>query len=93
MPKDLITTPQDSKLSEEEMEEIMQNLIKGQHLLVNLGNIPDVPPPWLDMEKYEAGKQFVKKYSGYISEKLYVQTISWLIFSSAESFSPILYRL
>jgi hypothetical protein len=43
---------------------------------VNLGNIPDAPPPWLDMEKYEAGKQFVKKYYGYISEKFYVQTIS-----------------
>ncbi len=93
MPKDLITSPQESKLSEEEMEEIMQNLIQGQHLLVNLGNIPDAPPPWLNMEKYEAGKQFVKKYYGYISEKFYVQTISWLIFSSAESFSPILCRL
>jgi hypothetical protein len=59
----------ETELSGEEMEEIMKKLIEGQYLLVNLGNIPDETPPWLDMKKYDAGKQFVKKYYGYF-EKL-----------------------
>ena len=65
MPKPSISPPLEEELSDKEMEEMMQNLIEGQHLLVNLGNIPDEAPPWLDMKKYEAGKQFVKKYYGY----------------------------
>ena len=61
----IIASPLETELSEEEMEIEMEKFIEGQYLLVNLGNIPDVTPPWLDMKKYEAGKQFVKKYYGY----------------------------
>jgi hypothetical protein len=66
MQKSLISPPLEEELSDQEMEEMMAKLIEGQHVLVNLGNIPDETPPWLDMKKYEAGKQFVKKYYGYI---------------------------
>jgi hypothetical protein len=64
MPKSLISPSLEEELSDQEMEEMMAKLIEGQHFVVNLGNIPDEAPPWLDMKKYEAGKQFVNKYYG-----------------------------
>lgn len=58
------------ELCEEEMEELMKQLIDGQHILVNLGDdIPVGAPPWLDEKKFEAGKQFVKKYYWYLTSK------------------------
>ena len=56
-----------SKLADdEEMQQLLKNLIEGQHLLVYLGEIPDGRPTWYDEEKFEAGRQFVKKYYGGI---------------------------
>lgn len=51
---------------DEEMKESLKDLIDGQHVLVYMGNIPDGRPTWFDEEKFEAGKQFVRKYYGGI---------------------------
>lgn len=66
MVKDTTCPSHGVEFDEEEMEEVMKQLIEGQHLLVNLGeDIPAGTPPWFDEKKFEAGKQFVKKYYGY----------------------------
>ena len=54
------------RADDEEMQQLLKNLIEGQHLLVYLGEIPDGRPTWYDEEKFEAGRQFVKKYYGGI---------------------------
>lgn len=67
MVKDTTCPSHGVEFGEEEMEKIMKQLIEGQHFLVNLGeDIPAGTPPWFDEKKFEAGKQFVKKYYGGI---------------------------
>lgn len=49
---------------DEDLEKRLKSLFKGQRELVYVDNIPDGKPHWFDEEKFEAGRQFVKKYRG-----------------------------
>ncbi|KZS17092.1 uncharacterized protein LOC116922918 [Daphnia magna] len=70
-------------------EERLVQLLEGQTVPVEMGNLPTVPPPWYNPVKFQRGQEFARRHFAGISLAHFVSLITML--TSPQILKPLIF--